>query len=263
VKSSTNWHSEWLISQHSANGCQHGCRDYHLLAPVLHSLGHFLSFERYGPEIRAIFDMVAKTASGAPRVLVVGAESDESLGALVATLVPRDCKIDVIDRCATPLSRIVAARETGDPEIRTIQSDIFAFASDVPYDMVIADSFLKQIAPEQRVAAVQRIAAALRPAGIAVLREYIGAHTDLLADFWSKLQTRLREVRWHDQACSTAQLILQDRLPALQAYMVSSGGAYETVVAMTGDLRAGGLMLILEEAARDLPYIIAFCRRAP
>lgn len=262
MKSSTDWHSEWLISPDSAKGCNHGCGDYHLLAPVLHALGYFLSFERYGPEIRAAYDMIVGTTSGSPRVLVVGAESEESLAALIAALAPRDFRIDVIDRCATPLSRIGAAREDGDPEIRTIQTDVFEFVSDgAPYDMVVSDSFLKQIAPEERVTAVQRLAAALSPNGIALFREYIGIHTELLTDFWTQLEARLREVRWHERSSPAAQRVLQDRLPALQAHMAARGGSYESGAAMTDDLRAGGLALIHEHPAGARPYAIAFLRR--
>ncbi len=264
MKSSTDWHSEWLISAASAEGCRHGCRDYHLLAPTLHALGYFQSYERYGPEIRGAYDIVAETKSGTLRLLVLGAESEESLAALMAQLAPRDCRIDVLDRCATPLSRIAAACEAGDSEIRTIRCDIFDFVSDGElYDVVVADSFFKQIAPGQRVAAVQRIAAALRPGGIALIREYIGVHVDLLANFWTQLETLLRKARWRERASAAAQRILQDRFPALQAYMVTSGGAYECTSAMTDDLRAGGLALIQERSSNVGPYTIALFRRVP
>jgi hypothetical protein len=262
VKSSIDWHSKWLISSDSAQGCEHGCKDYHLLAPVLHSLGFFLSYERYGPEIRQAFKMVEEFGIGKPRILVVGAESEESLRALIAALPKCDYRIDVLDRCVTPLQRIINARGIEEHDIHIIHSEVLDLHNqNTQYDLIVSDSFLKQITPNDRVKTIKRLSSVLSSNGIALFREYIGVHSALLDDFWLQLETRLEEVGWYDRASLMAKQVLRDRMPRLQAFMAASGGSYTSESALITAMSAGGFSLIRELPSGVRPYTIAFFRR--
>src|ERR1700691_6195132 len=164
----------------------HGCDAYHATSPLLHHIGFFQSYERYPCTIRCVV-----AAMPGSTVAVAGVESELSAEALLRAL-PRDERRSVtfFDRCETPLRRVAVASDAAfiRHDILTVPADILGAQFDAGFDVVLADSFVKQFGPVEKPRALERLAGIARSSGsLLVMREYIGELSRLLCDFWACL----------------------------------------------------------------------------
>jgi len=260
VQPSTNHHSEWLLDAERTGlfACDSSCGPYHLLAPLLHSVKHFLSYEHYPELIRAV---LANAGPGPIRVLLAGAESEESVAAFLRASHGLVDRLDVLDRCATPLRRISANREASDPAIGCIHGDILLNRFDLTYQVAVADSFLKQFPMTEKRNVLASLRAAVDPGGWLLLREYTGDLSALLGEFWPRLIERLRQAGWQTVASQDAQGELIRVMPALESWMRSKGVAYEAQDQLISDIEASGLTVEFVNRAEGADFLIVGCRR--
>lgn len=261
MRSSTNWHSDWLVGPDDRHACRDGCHTYHLLAPVLHSLGYFLSYERYPEQLRAACARATRQG-GTLDALVVGTESEESLAALLTATRGIPIRFDVVDRCATPLNRVRSAMESVDPPIRTIQADVARAETLGAYDLVVADSFLKQFSPARQGNVVAWLRHNVATRGVLVLREYVGAHQDLLASFATQLDVCLTRAGWHERAPPVAQQTLANELPKLSSFMLNSGATISNEETLLAMLKNVDLHLLDVLRPPGKPYVVVTCTRS-
>ena len=231
-----------------------GCGLYHSLAPALHELGFFLSYERYSGLLRSL----RQGMPSRPRVLVAGAESEWSVRALLEAIGARDerdAEVVVFDRCGTPLRRIQAMY--AEPWVRTSPVDIHTSLRDLgEFDLLVADSFVKQFPPDRKREVLSRLAERLRPGGALVLREYLGTLPVLLDDFWGQLPARIAESPREDLRARLATLGGTAALDALRSYMNSVGSTWPDETALRADLAAAGLGVRRFHAQPGRPWVV-------
>lgn len=142
------------------------CRAYHALWQYLRLTEVIRSLRADGP----LFVAVAKRRAEAGRlnrILICGTADYSMLahlghGARLGGTTPH---IDVIDRCRSTLGiNAWYARERG-LNVRTIATDVTAFAPDQPYDLICTHSFLSWLPPPERPALLKRWHAWLTPGG--------------------------------------------------------------------------------------------------
>ncbi len=167
----------------------------------------------------------------------------------------------VLDRCATPLNRITASIELSDPPAEVILDDILTYVPEHPFDIIFADSFLKQFPCERKAEVIDRLKTILAPKGVVVFREYLGALSQLLSHFWEQLDERLSAVGWFERAPIAAQRILRQKLPDLANFMKGIGSTYPSEEALLADIVAVGLRVESVDRVAGRPYIITTCRR--
>jgi len=228
---------------------RHGCDSYHATSPLLHHIGFFQSYERYPRTVRR-----AVAAMPGSAVAVVGVESELSAEALLRAL-PTDERRSVtfFDRCETPLRRIAMASdaELARHDILTVPADILGAQLDASFDVVFADSFVKQFGPAQKPRVLERLAGLARSsASLLVMREYIGELGRLLCDFWAGLPGLL-------ERCGVrADHRLETALAHVREYMGSAPATYRDDETFQVALACAGLRVLSYEHIASRPYAI-------
>jgi hypothetical protein len=167
---------------------EYGCGAYHAMSPLLHGIGFFKSYELYPQTIR---DAVA--AGPGPVVAVAGVESELSAHALLRAL-PSEKRhaVTFFDRCETPLRRIAASAHPVGNDVAIVAADVLTGGLGERFDVVVADSFVKQFSHDDKPRALEQLRAATRSSSArVVLREYVGELGSLLHGFWSGLPAAL------------------------------------------------------------------------
>ncbi|MFO7561774.1 MAG: hypothetical protein R6X02_03970 [Enhygromyxa sp.] len=230
---------------------------------MLHSVGMFLSYERYPEALRRAAELAA--SAGPLRALVAGVESEESARAFIEALTPaRLASVDFVDWCETPLRRIRSAVEASDPRVNCVHTNVLTDDwVDRPYAMIVGDSFIKQFSFELKPRVIERLARGLGPGGVLVLREYFGELDGLLDQFWSTLQRCLRACGWAELAPQAAQQVLETRIPELSAFMNQRGSTYREESDFLAVLDTLDLVVLECDKPRDAAYsVFVIGRRA-
>jgi hypothetical protein len=228
---------------------RHGCDAYHATSPLLHHIGFFQSYERYPRTIRS-----AVAAMPGATVAVAGVESELSAEALLRAL-PTDerRRVTFFDRCQTPLRRIALASDAAfaQHDVFTVSADILGAQFDASFDVVLADSFVKQFGAAEKPRALERLAGMARSSGsLLVMREYIGELGRLLCDFWACLPGVLERCGLHtDHRLETA-------LAHVRAYMNSVPATYGDDAAFQAALACAGLRVLSYEHRASSPYAV-------
>jgi hypothetical protein len=227
----------------------HGCDSYHAMSPLLHRIGFFQSYERYPRTIRR-----AVAAIPGATVAVAGVESEFSAEALLCAL-PTDERHSVtfFDRCETPLRRVALASDAEfvRHDVFTVAADILSSRLDASFDVVVADSFVKQFGHAEKPRALERLAGMARSsASVLVMREYIGELGRLLCDFWASLPDALERcgVRTDHR--------LEAALAHVRGYMDSAPAIYGDDQAFQVALSGAGLRVLSYERRANRPYAI-------
>ena len=228
---------------------RHGCEDYHATSPLLHRIGFFQSYERYPRTIRrAVATMPGST------VAVAGVESELSAEALLRAL-PTDegRSVTFFDRCETPLRRVALASDPAfiRQDVFTVSADVLGVQFDARFDVVLADSFVKQFRPAEKPRALERLAGMARSSGsLLVMREYIGELARLLCGFWASLPSVL-------ERCGVrADHRLETALARVRGYMGSGPATYRDDEAFQAALAGAGLRVLSYEHRASRPYAI-------
>jgi hypothetical protein len=154
----------------AAAGAEPGCAWYHGVYPTLRLLGLAATPERHARFYADALDRCA--LAGFERALVSGAADTAMLAQLLAAYAARTGarpRVQVLDRCATPLRlcRDYAARL--DAELETRQLDLCdprALEPPArPFDLICTHSLLTMQSPEQRPDVIAAWRAQLRPGG--------------------------------------------------------------------------------------------------
>lgn len=254
MRSLAKMHGVWLSdyprsSLYACPESAHSCGVYHVLAPILHDLGIFRSFESYAAILRQqIIEILL--AQDEIHLLVAGIDSESSARVLVENIAVFRPRIQVtfLDRCATPLNRIASCLEEGEEYIQTWEQDIATAPKGTPkpgYDLVLLDSFLKQFDSPRRLSIVQALRACLRPGqGRMILREYFGTFDDLLPLLWERLVPSSPAFPSRPFLQPDDWRRLLRRVPPLERYIRSTGEFYEDPETLLAELKRGGMVMI-------------------
>jgi hypothetical protein len=235
---------------------RHGCDAYHATSPLLHHIGFFQSYEHYPRTIRRAVAAVPGSA-----VAVAGVESEFSAQALLRAL-PTDGRgsVTFFDRCETPLRRVEVASDAEfiRHDVFTVSADILGTHVDAGFDVVLADSFVKQLKAAEKPRALERLGGMARSsASLLILREYIGELGRLLCDFWAGLPDAL-------ECCGVrADHRLETALAHVRGYMDGVPATYSDDLAFQGELAGAGLRVLSYERPASRPYalVVASPRR--
>jgi hypothetical protein len=188
-------HLQWLLyhTHSSLFNCSSAakCSVYHVMSPILHDIGLIASYSTYIPIIhRVVAGCLLK--SDRINILVAGVDSEASAREFLHALKifgPR-CSVTFADCCRTPLARIEKALDGSDVDIRTACVDLVdsTYGQQAQFDLVLADSFLKQFGCGRRVSVLNQITRLVRNgSGQLILREHYGSSTTHLARLWNRL----------------------------------------------------------------------------
>ncbi|MCC6694351.1 MAG: hypothetical protein IT365_01860 [Candidatus Hydrogenedentes bacterium] len=245
-----------------------GCAAYHVMAPLLHQLGGFVSFESYGPALRQVLNS-RRTNGSQSSIMVAGIASEESARSLLSVLesLTVSNEVEFVDHCQTPLFRIRTMLEDTNYTTR-IHTTVGDFLGDhAPtrrYDIVLADSLLRQFQPQEKVQVIQRLAQHLEPkTGMLLFREYVGRNELLLADLWQKLESYPSVLRWKSSVRNDAVAAFDRLYPELQRYMCAKGGSYNTLEDLKRDIRQGGLAEVETHDLSPQCQLVTCRRRIP
>jgi hypothetical protein len=238
-------HLRWLLrhTRSSLFNClpPAKCGVYHVMSPILHDIDLIASYSAYVPIIhRVVADCLLK--SDGINILVAGVDSEASAKELLHALkiFGRMCSVTFADCCRTPLARIERAFEGIDPYIRTAWVDLVDSTWDegAQFDLVLADSFLKQFDCERRVNVLNQIARFVRKdSGQLVLREHCGSATNLLSYLWGRLDRMLTSGCSIGFAHSVAQQPeFRTMIDELDCYYRSTGSFYPDRGALRSDV---------------------------
>jgi hypothetical protein len=228
---------------------RHGCDAYHATSPLLHHVGFFQSYERYPLTIRR-----AVAAMPGATVAVAGVESELSAEALLRAL-PADERRSVtfFDRCETPLRRVAAANDSEfvRHDVFTVSADILGAQVEAGFDIVLADSFVKQFGPAEKPHVLERLAGMARSsASLLIMREYIGELGRLLCDFWAGLPGVL------ERCGIRTDSRLDAALAHVRGYMDGAPATYGDDRALQLALAGAGLRVLSYEHRSSRPYAI-------
>lgn len=255
----------WLQQRSQSNRCCNhnsgSCEMYHSLAPALHQIGLFLSYERYS---KFICETVRKFAIGKnpPRIVVVGVESEFSAAAFLNAL-PVDVAIKEIvfaDRCLTPLLRIQSKLKCSHWPINVMQADLTIsgqMAAIGAAEVIVGDSILKQFSGSAKHEVVRNLAAIAAPdKSMLLLREYVGTLSEILPDFWCKLPYLIKTSTLFKQASPSTVDCFIAATAELNAYMLSIGHAFENHEELTLLLNGCGWGIVQMQRDRDKHYTV-------
>lgn len=270
MRSLAESHASWLACGRGSPlfACAGGAADcsvYHALAPVLHDLGAWRSFESYRGVLWACFEeRLARVPTLS--LLVAGIDGESSARTLLActrAFGPR-VRVTFADVCATPLNRIRVALEPDDPderEVRVVCEDLAdAPAEGAAFDLVVADAFLPQFAPARRPALLRSLAARLGPGGVLVLREYFGELDDLLARDRRRMGGHAPRDAEVGALWASVEDAVQERLVDLEHRLLAAGPLYRDVPALAVDVAAAGLAIVrtyVNDACPDRVLVLA------
>lgn len=225
----------------------YGCEAYHTTSPLLHHIGFFQSYERYPLTIRS-----AVAAMPGATVAVAGVESELSAEALLRALPPEPHRVTFFDRCETPLRRTAArAAQLAGHDVATVSGDFLQHELGGRFDVVFADSFIKQFRSADKPRALARLASAARTSGsLIVMREYIGELGSLLRGFWTALPDVL------ERSGVPADRRLRAALEDLRGYMSGEPATYRDDAALRAALTGAGLRVRSYERSAGKPYAI-------
>jgi len=119
--------------------CREDCRGYHSSWPILRAHGLVGGIDSDREIYAQIIDEIL-SSSRVHDVLIAGCADTGILGMLLGSNLP-DCRIDIVDRCPTPLLCCTEAVDHH-PLISTIQSDLLTFESSKRYDLIVCHSLL-------------------------------------------------------------------------------------------------------------------------
>ena len=275
MRSLAESHASWLADGRGSPlfACAGGAADcsvYHALAPVLHDLGAWRSFESYRGVLWACFE---ERLARAPTLslLVAGIDGESSARTLLActrVFGPR-VRVTFADVCATPLNRIRVALEPDDPDerdVRIVREDLAdaPAAAGAAFDLVVADAFLPQFAPARRPALLRSLAARLGSGGVIVLREYFGELDDLLARDWRRMGRHAPRDAEVGALWAGVGDAVRERLVELEHRLLAAGPLYRDVPALAVDVAAAGLAIVRTYANDACPdRVLILARRAP
>jgi SAM-dependent methyltransferase len=146
-----------------------GCAWYHALYPSLRVLGLAATPERHGAFYDEVIGSLAR--GGAHRRIAVTGAADAGMLAHVLRAYRREGahpRIDVIDRCATPLRLCAdyAARTAAD--VRTVVSDVLGWTPTERFDLITTHAFIGMFPHAQQPRLAARWRRALRSGGTLV-----------------------------------------------------------------------------------------------
>lgn len=266
-------YEQWLASYRDSAAFQcgaygYGCEPYHVMAPLLHRLGLFRSYEYYATTLQGPVEQMIRDGK-TPSIFVAGVASEESARALLSAIGPTPCppRVHFVDRCPTPLLRIEAALQPDEvARITTEVTDVLDPSwpgVERRYDIVVADSFLRQFPRAIKPDVLRRLAAAAEPGhGRLVFREYFGNTGALLTELWARLQSMPAVRGWMAGVDRLAAAAFERMLPHIKSYMSQVGGSYESCDDFVSDLAPAGLRVseLIAPAGKD--YGIVSCVHA-
>jgi hypothetical protein len=238
-------HLRWLLRHRRSSlfNCLPAakCDVYHVMSPILHDIGLIASYSTYIPIIHKV---VANCLLKSDRlnILVAGVDSEASAKELLHALeiFGPMCSVTFADCCRTPLARIEKALDGNGSHIRTAWVDLVESTEDEgeQFDLVLADSFLKQFGCERRVSVLNQIARfARKGSGQLILREHYGSPTDLLAHLWDRLDRMLTCGYPNDFAHSVVQQPeFRTMIDELDRYYRDTGSFYSDRSALRFDV---------------------------
>jgi len=257
MKSLSDNHHIWFsnFQQFEYYSCRNGennCGIYHVMSPILHDIGIFSSYGSYDTLILKITSDIFYSLS-CPNILVVGVDSESSARSLINALRVFRGKyfITFLDCCKTPLNRIKDCIENPEEEhIFVKHLNIFdKMASPLfgKFDIVFADSFVKQFVSKEKNLALKVMAKFLKSEGsILIVREYIDTSNRIIKLNREKLIHLLR----HNLPVfgSSKKLLEQFVTMALkfENNYTSVGELYSTSDEFKSDLVCANLVLKLE-----------------
>lgn len=217
------------------------CGVYHVMSPILHDIGLIASYSAYIPIIHRVVANCLLKLDGI-NILVAGVDSEASAKELLHALeiFGRRCSVTFADCCRTPLARIEKAFDGVDAYIRTAWVDLVdsTWHEGAQFDLVLADSFLKQFGCERRVSVLNQIARFVRKgSGQLILREHYGSPTNLLNHLWDRLDRMLTCGYSIDLAHSVAQQPeFRTMVDELDRYYRNTGSFYPDCSALRSDV---------------------------
>ncbi|HUG12036.1 MAG TPA: hypothetical protein VMM36_13530, partial [Opitutaceae bacterium] len=124
------------------------------------------------------------------------------------------------------------------------------------FDLVIADSFVKQFPTSKKIDVLRRLRRCGAPAAAFLFREYPGALSSLLHSFWRRLpEEMIRELLADHGAMTWDQFA--NMLQALQEYMSRVGATFESVEDLEQSFLDAGLTIRESWSPLSADYIIA------
>ena len=249
--------NKWLLQypQSELFGCDSGnagCEYYHVLSPILHHLGLLNSYSAYR---RVILKVLSETylKINQPNILVVGIESEESANSLIQSLdfFKEKYQLTFIDCCPTPLNRINACLESFENNyIKTRLIDIFTPSANQlfsKFDVVFADSFLKQFSSSKKTAALGIIAKFTKNEDSRIIiREHVGDINQLLPSLWAKMEGLLKGKDWYVSGDSPESKQIQRLIEKIDHHYKKVGEIYKNPGDLKTDIIKSGLELVEE-----------------
>jgi hypothetical protein len=222
-----------------------------VIGPVLQWLGVFRSYQTYESVIQQVVADLLLTRSSV-KLLVAGVQSEYSALAVLRSVAIFGDLVKVVfaDRCPTPLRRI---DEYVKPHyyFEVIEIDIMSLADNRlshAYDLVLADSFIRQFAKSEKVQVLQRLARATRDrTSRLILHEYTGPSDILLSRLWANISVIAKP---HDTQESAKSLMsipeFNHMLSELDLFYRDNGAMYMSPDELRKDLSAAGMGIVSE-----------------
>ena len=237
-------HLRWLLhhSRSSLFNCLPAakCGVYHVMSPILHDIGLIASYSTYIPIIHKVVANCLLTSDGL-NILVAGVDSEASAKELLHALkiFGPMCAVTFADCCRTPLARIEKAFDGNGTHIRTNWVDLVdsTACEGEQFDLVFADSFLKQFGCERRVSILNQITRFVRKgSGQLILREHYGSPTNLLGHLWDRLDLMLAYGYPIDFHSVVQQPEFRTMIDELDRYYWDTGSFYPDRSALRSDV---------------------------
>jgi hypothetical protein len=217
------------------------------MSPILHDIGLIASYGSYILIIhRVVADCLLKLDQ--INILVAGVDSESSAKELLHALeiFGPMCSVTFADHCRTPLARIEKALDGSDADIRTKCVDLLESTWGAQFDLVLADSFLKQFGSERRVSVLNQIARFVKKgSGRLLLREYCGSSANHLVHLWDRLDQMLTLGDATDLAHSLAQQPeFRTMVDELDRHYRNTGSFYPDRGALRSDVNSSSWQVI-------------------
>lgn len=259
IESMHDWLNHYRLSpMFACDSDLAGCESYHVMAPILQSLGLFRSYQTYESIIQRVVADFLLTHSRV-RLLVAGVQSEYSALAVLKSVAIFNNLVRVVfvDRCPTPLRRIERyIRPCG--EFEMIETDIERQTDcrlNGAHDLVLADSFIRQFGRGDKVRILKRLAAATSDnTSRVIVHEYVGPMHVLLDRLWANMSTIARPssvVGDTNLFMSTPEF--REMLGKLDYFYRHNGTMYETFGELREDLSTAGMQIISEFVKAGAP----------
>jgi hypothetical protein len=221
------------------------------MGPILQWLGVFRSYRTYESIIqRAVADLLLTRSD--VKLLVAGVESEYSALAILRSVAIFGDAAQVVfaDRCPTPLRRI---HEYVKPHysLDTVEIDIMNAADSrlsQAHDLILADSFIRQFAKNDKVQVLRRLAAAVRDSTCRlIVHEYTGPSDVLLARLWANMPVIAKpggDEVYAKSLMGTPEFM--HMLSELDRFYRNNGAMYASPDELRKDLSAAGMRVVAE-----------------